>query len=87
MADTDIVNVVIAFDRDASLIGTTQQVTKVEAAQLIRDGHARFVDDSTALLDLTKAQLIDKANELGVEVSSSFTKADLADAITEAETA
>jgi hypothetical protein len=71
----------ISYSPDLSLIGTTREVSDEEASVLINDGRAVLVEDEASLTGLSKAELLERAEEAGAEVSERDSKAAIVEAI------
>jgi hypothetical protein len=71
----------VSYSPDLSLIGTTREVSDEEAAVLINDGRAVLVEDEASLAGLSKAELLERAEEAGAEVSERDSKAAIVEAI------
>jgi hypothetical protein len=71
----------VSYSPDLSLIGTTREVSAEEASVLINDGRAVLVEDEASLAGLSKAELLERAEEAGAEVSERDSKAAIVEAI------
>lgn len=71
----------ISYHPDNSLIGKTREVDDQQARDLVREGRAVIVEDTDELKAMTKTELLKHAARLGVPVTQSATKDDIADAI------
>jgi hypothetical protein len=75
----------ISYSPDLTQIGQVRELEDSEAAALVADGRAAYVEDQSALAERPKAELLDQANRLGLDVSERDSRASLAQAITRAE--
>jgi hypothetical protein len=75
----------ISYSPDLTQIGQVRELEDSEAAALVADGRAAYVEDQSALAERLKSELLDQANALGLDVSERDSKASLAAAITRAE--
>jgi hypothetical protein len=75
----------ISYSPDLTQIGQTRELEDSEAAALVADGRAAYVEDQSALAERPKSELLDQANALGLDVSERDSKASLVAAITRAE--
>jgi hypothetical protein len=75
----------ISYSPDLSQVGNVVELEDADAAALVADGRAAYVEDQSALAEQPKSELLDRANALGLDVSERDSKASLAQAITRAE--
>lgn len=75
----------ISYSPDLTQIGDVRELDDYDAAALVADGRAAYVQDEAAMTERSKAELLDQANALGLDVSERDSKAQLAAAITRAE--
>lgn len=75
----------VSFSPDPSKIGTVVDVDGLTARRMVREGRGVVVEAPADLADESKADLVAKAEALGVDVPARATKADLAGLISEAE--
>jgi hypothetical protein len=75
----------ISYSPDLSRIGDVLEMDDYDAAALVADGRAAYVQDEAAMTERSKSELLDQANALGLDVSERDSKASLAAAITRAE--
>jgi hypothetical protein len=73
----------ISYSPDLSQIGQVRELEDSEAAALVADGRAAYVEDTSALAEQPKSELLDRANALGLDVSERDSKATIAAAIAE----
>lgn len=75
----------ISYSPNLAEIGQTRELDDYDAAALVADGRAVYVEDPSVMAERSKAELLDQANALGLDVSERDSKASLAAAITRAE--
>jgi hypothetical protein len=68
----------ISYSPDLTQIGQTRELEDSEAAALVADGRAAYVEDQSALAERPKSELLDQANALGLDVSERDSRATLA---------
>ena len=78
-------NVRISYSPNLAEVGTVREAGDEEARELVRTGRAVLVEDADVLEALTKADLAAKASELGAEVPSRASKADLVEVVQDAQ--
>jgi hypothetical protein len=75
----------ISYSPDLSQIGTVRELEDDEAAVLVNEGRAAYVESTEALVAKSKAELLEQAAGLGVEASERDSKDTIAAAIVGAE--
>lgn len=75
----------ISYSPDLTQIGNVLELDDYDAAALVADGRGAYVQDEAVMAERSKAELLDQANALGLDVSERDSKASLAAAITRAE--
>jgi hypothetical protein len=75
----------ISYSPNLSEIGTVREVEDADAATAVADGRAVVVEDEARLVELSKADLLTRAGEVGADVSERDSKDTIAAAITAAE--
>jgi hypothetical protein len=75
----------ISYSPNLAEINDVRELEDSEAAALVADGRAAYVEDQSALAEQPKSELLDRANALGLDVSERDSRATLAAAITRAE--
>lgn len=75
----------ISYSPNLSEIGEVREVDDADAAVLVRDGRAAYVSDPGALSELPKSELLERAAEVGADVSERDSKDVIAQAIATAE--
>lgn len=75
----------ISYSPNLSEIGDVREVDDADAAVLVRDGRAAYVSDPGVLSELPKSELLERAAEVGADVSERDSKDVIAQAIATAE--
>jgi hypothetical protein len=73
----------ISYSPDLSQIGNVVEMEDYDAAAVVADGRGAYVEDTSALAERPKSELLDQANALGLDVSERDSKATIAAAIAE----